>query len=772
MGIALSGTERELADAVRGFVGRHAALADTRSAFDRLARGGRPAHWDALLRQGLHAVHLPEEVGGQGGTLADLAVVLEQSAHGLLPGPLLPTAVAGALAVRLPAGEARSELLKELAGGATAALVPPAGGDGAEDADGPPVLGLLSAELLIVGVADGATGRIRWLRVDPEAAGPLGLRRVPETGVDLTRDIGRLRLPAAGVPATAADLGELPPQYADFAASAAVALAACEAAGVMRWGVETAVEHARVREQFGRPIGSFQAVKHRLARLRVGAELAAASAWDAVQALGEPAGQRRIAVAGAALAAQGRAAGALLDTILALGGIGFTWEHDAHLYWRRAISLAALAGAPEIWQRRLGEAALTERRRHRIALDEDEERRTAPFRARVAEVLDEVRELPPDSPGHLGADFGPRRDRLAAAGLVAPHYPKPWGLAATPVQQLVVAEELERRGLAAPSLAIGAWVLPTLLAHGSPEQIERFVPGTLRAGVRWCQLFSEPGAGSDLAGLATRAERTHGGWLLNGQKVWTSGAHAADWGFCLARTDPDAPRHRGLSCFLVDMSAPGVEVRPLRQATGESGFNEVFLDGVFVPDDCLVGEPGAGWRASLTTLGNERLTISSSMSSGLTEPIRRLVADAGGPAREAGLRALGRIEARAGALAALNLRETLRRLDGQQPGAGASLSKVAAAELDREAAEAALALAGPEAAVRPAGYGGGPGDSGPGDGGPGDGRDGRDGGFEGGGGPVDAAGVELLLPSRLIGGGTMEIQLNVIAERVLGLPRG
>src|SRR6185312_1197677 len=260
------------------------------------------------------------------------------------------------------------------------------------------------------------------------------------------------------------------------------------------------------------------------------------------------------------------------------------------------------------------------------------------------------------------------------AGLIAPHYPAPYGLGAGPREQAVIADEFGRRGLAQPGTVIGEWVLPTLLAHGTPAQQDRFLGPTLRGEIVWCQLFSEPGAGSDLVGVATRALRVDGGWSLTGQKVWNTLAHRADWGVCLARSDPDAPRHRGLTYFLVDMRASGVQVRPIRQATGRAEFNEVFLDDVLVPDGQVVGEPGQGWRLATTTLANERLQMGRALTRGSSQRIRTLIDAAGGADRApAAVRAYGRCVGRELALSALDLRSTLGRIAGDELGAQASV---------------------------------------------------------------------------------------------------
>jgi alkylation response protein AidB-like acyl-CoA dehydrogenase len=430
-----------------------------------------------------------------------------------------------------------------------------------------------------------------------------------------------------------------------------------------------------------------------------------------------------------------------MEAITIHGGIAVTWEHDLHLYWRRAISVAAQAGSVRSALRGLGEAALHVKRDFTIDVEDPE------FRQWVGAALDEARAMPDDEPSTDDPmkvyTKGSRREFLAERGLVAAHWPKPFGVGATPAQQVIVAEEYARRDLTPPKVLVGDWAVPTILAHGTDEQKQRFAGPTLRGDIVWCQLFSEPQAGSDLASLNTKADKVDGGWSLSGQKVWTSDAHHAHWAICLARTEPDAAakKHRGLSYFLVDMHAPGVTVRPLKQPSGDSHFNEVFLDGVFVADDQLLGERGQGWALTMTTLLNERTTISSMMTLGDDDRVRDII-DKGlyfGDRGEA-VDALGQIVADTNGVAALNYRESVRQLHGDVFSPGASVVKVASAELSRRTAGISLDLIGPGASLRQA--------------------------------PADVVSNEMYVPAFLIGGGTVEIQLNVIAERILGLPRG
>jgi alkylation response protein AidB-like acyl-CoA dehydrogenase len=590
------------------------------------------------------------------------------------------------------------------------------GGRCVVDGEVGPVLGAVQADALLL--AARLDGEEVWFAAPRQSA---GLEVTPLRSVDLTRGVGAVVARELVVSPIVGLAG------GRVRALAAVWLAA-EACGIARWCLDTALAYVKVREQFGRPVGSFQAVKHRCASMFVRLETMCAAAWDAALAVQEGGEQLDIASAGAALTCLPVARELALDSVTLLGGIGYTWEHDVHLYERRALSISQLLSPARDWSRRLGELTTRTVRRLRVQPLEDH----PVFRRDVALALEGVALLPaPD-----------RRCRLAELGFVAPHYALPYGLGASPVQQLILAEELERARIAPPALGIGGWALPPIIEHGTDAQRERFVMPTLRGDLDWCQLYSEPGAGSDLAAVGTRAEKVDGGWRLNGQKVWTSNAHRADWGFCLARSDPRVPKHRGISYFLLDMSSEGVMVRPLRQATGAAEFNEVFLTDVFVADECLLGAPGDGWPIARQALAIERLTIGRGGMQGGSdvERLRDLLPErVSGRPFEDDLAEFGELVAEQYTIEALSAREAALRLRGEAS-AGGSVLKVAGALRDRRRATVVLGWRGAAAAA-----------------------------LEGAAG--DATLAYLRLPSTLIGGGTLEVQLNVIAERILGLPR-
>ncbi|MEU4166336.1 acyl-CoA dehydrogenase [Streptomyces sp. NPDC026665] len=561
-------------------------------------------------------------------------------------------------------------------------------------------------------VGAGAPGeRVLWFVVD---AAELGVRA--HESADPTRGTAEVRAQGVRVPADRVLAVD-----ASLVTDLAAVVLAADACGTAAWSLETAAGHARVREQFGRPIGHFQGVKHLCADMLLRLEQARALTWDAARAAQEPPGVRELAAALAAGAALDAACSCAKDCVQILGGIGFTWEHDAHLHLRRALVARQLLGAGSGHLRRAVRLARGGVRRElRLELPPE----ASAYRTEARAVIGRVRGLAP-------AEV---RRSLAPTGYAAPHLPPPYGLGAGPVQQLAVQQELTAAGVRISDLGIATWVVPSLIAHGTRRQQERYLLPTLRGDLLWCQLFSEPGAGSDLASLRTRAERTADGrWRINGQKVWTSAAQWADHGILLARTNPDAPKHKGLTYFVVDMkSTDGIDIRPLKEITGDSLFNEVWFDDVLLPADAVVGEVDDGWRVARNTLGNERVHMADQLTfdTGLEALIP---ADVDGPR-------LGALLAEAHALACVTLRTTLSQVSGAEPGAGASVRKLVQTAHQQKVAELALELLGPEGALNE--------------------------------GPGRRAVHGFLLSRCLtIAGGTTQVQLNVVAERLLGLPR-
>lgn len=734
MGIGITQEHRDLADAARGGFARAVPHEAVRALADggpggpggtgRTGAAARRAHWDALAAQGLLAPHLPEAEGGGGGTLLDLAVVLEEAGRALLPGPWLPHALAAELLHRC----GPSALLRALASGERIGAV--ALGTGTLtavetpegyvlDGTAPPVLAGAEADLLLLAAAtaparDGRPDHTLWCAVD---ARQLSVR--VQESADPTRPSAEVRADGVLVPAERLlDIDTV------LVRDLAGVLFAAEACGTAGRTLDIAAEHAAVREQFGRPIGQFQAVKHLCAEMLVRCEQARALVWDAARALGEPPPVRSLVAALATGTALDAAFGCAKDCVQILGGTGFTWEHDAHLHLRRATVARQLLGGGDTHRQRAARLGAEGARR---ALQLDLPAEAAEYAARARTVIDGVR----------GLDPAAVRRALAPAGYAAPHLPKPYGLGAGPVEQLAVQREFADAGVDVGDLGIAAWVVPALLAHGTEAQQERYLPPTLRGDLTWCQLFSEPEAGSDLAALRTRAERADGGWRVTGQKVWISAARTAQHGILLARTDPRAPKHRGLTFFVVAMDSPGIEVRPLTEITGDALFNEVFFDQVFLPDDAVVGAVDDGWRVARTTLDNERVHMADRLTfdTGLEALIDRS-AESDGAVRAA----VGALAAEAHALACIDLRTTLQQVAGRQPGAGASVRKLVRTTHQQKTAELALELLGPAGAV-------------------------------GEGAGKRALHGFLMSRCLTIAGGTTQVQLNVIAERLLGLPR-
>ncbi|KAB2339952.1 acyl-CoA dehydrogenase [Actinomadura rudentiformis] len=725
MAIGLTEEHEALADSVRGFAERNIPATVVRAALEA-DEETRPSFWPALAEQGLLGLHLEEEHGGQGFGLLELAVVVEELGRAAAPGPFLPTVLASAVVNVSSNAKARGELLPLLAEGEKTAAVALSGSlTGRRDGDAlvvggsaATVLGASLADVIVLPVATGDGEQ--WVAVDAA-----DVTVTPVESLDKVRRVAKVDVAEIALAADRVLDGVTTAQVRDLAA----ALFGAEAAGLTGWLVTTAAEYAKVREQFGRPIGQFQGVKHKAARMLIASEQARAAAWDAARALDEGAEEAGFAAAVAAVISADAGVQTARDAIQILGGIGFTWEHDAHIYLRRALTLRALLGGSKGWAAKVAELALAGGRRPvELELDDD----TQPLRERIRAEIAELAAI---------TDKNERNAAMGDNGWTVPHFPEPWGRGAGPVEQILIQQELKAAKVKAPNLVIGAWLVPSLVRYGSDEQKERFLRPTLRGEMVWCQLFSEPGAGSDLASLSMKAERVEGGWRLTGQKIWTSVAQFAQWGFCIARTDPDAPKHDGITYFLVDMKSEGVDVRPLKELTGESLFNEVFLDGVFVPDDCVVGEVNQGWQVTRNTLSNERVSLSTGGGMGMGVPellafFKDRELDAVATAE------VGKLVAQGQSIDLLGLRTTLKQLNGVEPGAEASVRKLLGVQFNQDVADYCWAAQGEAAATQV---------------------------------PMAETGIvaRAMLFSRAmtIYGGTTEVQLNIIGERLLGLPR-
>jgi 3-oxochol-4-en-24-oyl-CoA dehydrogenase len=698
MSIAIDASHEEFSAVLRRFLDDRGVRKEARGRLDADAEV-IPDFWHEAAELGWLGLHLPERYGGSGFTLVEAGIVIEEIGHALAAGPFLPTIWASAVLDLAGTSAAGMDLLPKLINGSLIGAVCISNGGefvalGAQCAD----IFLIPSgnDLLVVERAQ--------LHVS-----------VPK-GIDPTRRVGRVRI------ADSLDYVNILPNALPLSLRVGRALAAAEASGIAHAATEMATEYAKQRIQFGRLIGTYQAVKHHAANMIVAAELATAVAWDSLGAQTSDDDQAGLSSDVAMAVALPAALRCTQLNIQLHGGIGFTWEHDAHMFFRRAAALLALFGPVRAAEESICEKGVLGITRH-FGLElpaEAEEHRSA-----VRSFRSEIEGLSVDD----------QRRRLVESGYAAPHWPLPWGRKADAIEQIVIDEELA--GIERPDYRMGGWIVPTILIHGTDDQIERFTLPTLQGDIVWCQLFSEPGAGSDAAGISTRASRVDGGWLVNGQKVWTTEGSIAHRGFATVRTDPAVAKHAGITIMAIDMHSAGVEVRPLREATGDAMFSEVFLDDVFVPDDDVIGPVNSGWKVARSALAGERVDIGR----GSETPVDIVdVYGRYGNGDPALAQQVGAVLAQLQANHLLNLRAAERAVTGGEPGPEGNVAKLAAGETRQRVCELAFVIVGPAAALA-----------------------------EGNESEVARA----VIWSRLltIGGGTSEIVRNQIAERILGLPR-
>lgn len=757
----------QLRAVVRDYLAKHSdeaavrQLMETESGFD-------PAVWRQVSGElGLSGLAVPERFGGSGASAVELGVVFEEMGAALFSGPFLSTVGLAATAlVELGDENAAARWLPGITAGDTIAtlawsgeapcaskLVAVHGGDDAWSVSGtaPIVVDGCIADVVFVAARSAAGPCL--LAVAGDAP---GLTRSPLTALDSTRKLAELRFADAQAVLLGADggAGAALRRSADLAS---LYLAAEQLGGAARV-LDMAVTHARSRIQFGRAIGSFQAIKHRCADMLVDVESARSVVYHGLWTAAHNAEQFPIGASLARAVCSDAYMRSAAHNIQIHGGIGFTWEHPAHLYLKRAKSSQLLFGSPTAHRARLAEwiDMTTIPEATPSSSGHPSTDRPADARAIEEAIAEFLVDHPVADPDNHEADRTLREARFDA-GLAMVHFAPGYGGRGLDASlSAVVERRFAEAGCPDHSArnVIGlGMAMPTVHAHGTEAQRRRYLRSCFSGEDIWCQLFSEPGAGSDLAALATRAVRDGDEFVVNGQKVWTSLGHVARFGLLLARTDPDVPKHRGLTYFVLDMHSPGVKVRPLRQLTGEAEFNEVFLTDVRVPASDVLGEVGQGWQVAMTTLANERISIGARPTLRGEGPIGRAVetyreALAAGRADAVTAERLMLLWTRAEAARLTNERAAHA---GREPGPEGSIAKLQMAELNKAIYEFCVDLSGPAGLLI-------------------DGYTETAPEFSAAYGGADIRKSYLRSLANSIEGGTSEVMRNILGERVLGLP--
>ncbi|MFF3570968.1 acyl-CoA dehydrogenase family protein [Nocardia jiangxiensis] len=703
--------------------------------------------WSELADTGVAGLPIPESQGGSGGSWADFAVAAEALGAAVTPTPIV--AVGGALGALSAPNVAGGELLAQIASGRAVPAVAWTEHTGMPGVAGQfeAVAGDRDARVLVSGTAESILtpeADVVLALADGES-GPLlvavatdqqAVRIERAQSLDLLRPLGTLNLQrAAGTVLATGDDAVTAIRHSLVTAGLALAGDLTGVAGHCLWA---AVDYASTREQFGKPIGAFQAVKHKCADMLVHVELARATTREVAGLLdsGAPAAALDQAVALALLESITAAQHVTADYIQVLAGVGFTWEHEAHLYYRRAGAAAPLFG---------GVSAARER------LDPTRDAAASTVAAEItpgspaAELAAAVESLLPLHHEQWSADdsFPARlswQQRLHQAGWIAPQWPQEFGGRGLSIVDQVACDQV-LAGSRAPMLAgvLGVNnVAPTLMHYGTAEQREHLA--AIQAGTEvWCQGFSEPGSGSDLASLRTRATLDGDEFVINGQKIWTSEGMEGTHCLLLVRTDPQAPPHKGISALLVPMDTPGITRRPITQITGEGGFAEVFFDDVRVPRSALLGPLHEGWKVTMTTLGFERAGVIM-MAGRLEQTVLDLVNTLAGHDLPAHARAeLTDRLSEARAVGLLGKRALGRIAAGGAPGAEHSVIKLVWSTTMQAIGDTHLRVLGPAAITSATG--------------------------------AAAQHDYLMSRSATIAGGTTEIMRNILAERVLGMPK-
>ncbi|MFT3866554.1 MAG: acyl-CoA dehydrogenase [Solirubrobacterales bacterium] len=716
MNTALTDEQRLLDETVKQLAGDFRV--DPHLATEQLAA---PAGWETVAELGLTTMRLPEEAGGSAASVADTVLVAEALAAAPAVLPCVGPVLAAELLLRSEAGAA--EIAAALDRGLATLALDPAG-DGALPGPGRPAVAFdaAGAEQALGLRLDGAAGTV--VRLDLAAA-----RDLPVT--DLTR------LTRAVDPEAAEAVAVIDGEGVEYWRAFALTLLAADLVGLMSGSLELAIEHARERHQFGKPIGSFQALQHAIADAHVSAEGARSATARAARLLDLSRPADALAAARIAKAyASGAALGVAELSAQVHGAMGNTWESRCHAYQRRAIVDAAALGDE---RRQLAQIAADRRRGISVGTAEDAD--SAAFRARLRRWLDAnapAESLPIEDDARAAAQIAWQR-KLYEGGWSGLSLPAEYGGGGqSPAFEGILSEELGAAG--APPILDSVYLGHVVLAFADEEQRKRWIPRMISGEDRWCQGFSEPEAGSDLASLRSTAVRSGDGWVVNGQKTWTTSAEWATHCLLLARSDREAPPHRGISAFVVPMDSPGLTSRPIVQSTGHSEFSELFFDDVFVDDEMMLGGPGDGWKLAMTTVTLERGPSDNGYAAKHAALLRGLEEEAQATgAGDSTLIDLARAYVDLEVLRVRVAQSLAQRAAGNEPGPESSVDKLLMIKAEQGLHHLALHLAGAEALA-----------------------------------PADADWLDGYMHSRAasIYGGTEQVQRTIIAGRVLGLPRG
>jgi alkylation response protein AidB-like acyl-CoA dehydrogenase len=762
----ISQEQRELSSVVARLVGERS---DAAASYD----GGPPLSrevWAGLVDAGLLALSGAADVGGAGAGLMEETLVAEQLGAGPAAVPVLTVSVLAKVLSTL-GSEAAAQILETVIADGRVVLAGVSASTGLEPRltviyrDGAPMLSGRIGDLLEAACADalllpvhGDGGGISWYLVE---TGTDGARLTDQPTLDRTQRVALLEC----LDAPATHVGDTSLAEANAALDHGLVLAAAQALGAASRALRLSVDHAKQRRQFGQPIGRFQAVKHRLVDMLVDVENARSAVYNAAWAVDGARDDAAASVRMAKAVACENAVRVVHEAIQVHGGIGYTWEHGLHLLLRRAKSCQLVLGGSDQHFDALAGIVFGQRS-------------TAAKDAAISSIVDAAgdrkfhRELSGWLDEHLPTGWGTPEYRLprdlaqrraalvelqrtlAGGRWVGIHWPVEFGgRDASLAQQITFHAEMVRRGVPQLPGHRGISIVgPALIKHGTPEQQRMFIDRIRTGDDLWAGGFSEPGAGSDLASLSTRAVIDGDKVVINGQKIWTSSAHWSNWIYLLVRTNPDAPKHNGISVVLVPLDSPGITVRPIRQITGSAEFNEVFFDDVVVPVENILGPVDGGWAVNRTTLSHEHFTLFIGAQARFARSVDAVIDVAASlgigtaDAATAGNRnRLARQWAVSQLLLINGLRNVAKVRAGADPGPEGSIAKLFGQESERRLFELALDLCGPAGILDR--------------------------------GADDAIGrgkwVFGYLGARgaTIGGGTSEIHRNKIGESVLGLPR-